>query len=350
MTHPYQSLPKRNFWRSGVAEVNPLEWTDLYYKRFEIAPSDGVASAGSCFAQHIGRQLAQRKFRYLDFEPPPEALPKKQRASFGYGLFSARYGNIYTARQLRQLMDSALGAFTPEVQVWEKDGRFFDPYRPSIEQGGFSSAEEAIALRQRQHLPAVRRLFSETDLFIFTLGLTEGWISKRDGAVFPICPGVIAGDFDASEHAFHNFTYPEIFADMCAVIERARSLNSAMRFLITVSPVPLTATATDQHVLSAATYSKSVLRAVAGDLYAKYPFVDYFPSYEIITAPATRGVFYEPNLREVSPAAVNVVMSHFFREHAAPSAKPADAPARASAAADEADILCDEEKLDPVRG
>ena len=37
-----------------------------------------------------------------------------------------------------------------------------------------------------------------------------------------------------------------------------------LRILLTVSPVPLTATAGDDHVLLATTYSKSVLRAGRG--------------------------------------------------------------------------------------
>ena len=88
-----------------------------------------------------------------------------------------------------------------------------------------------------------------------------------------------------------------------------------MRQLITVSPVPLTATASDQHVLVATMYSKSVLRAVAGQLYADHRDLDYFPSYEIIAAHPSRGFFFEGNLRSVSPAGVETVMRSFFSEH-----------------------------------
>ncbi len=39
------------------------------------------------------------------------------------------------------------------------------------------------------HLAAVRRMFEESHLFIFTVGLTEIWESTVDGAVFPVAPG-----------------------------------------------------------------------------------------------------------------------------------------------------------------
>ena len=58
-------------------------------------------------------------------------------------------------------------------------------------------------------------------------------------------------------------------------------------------------------MLVATTQSKSVLRAVAGSLQDQFRFVDYFPSYEIITAPPFQGKFYEKNQRSVTPEGVN---------------------------------------------
>jgi hypothetical protein len=88
-----------------------------------------------------------------------------------------------------------------------------------------------------------------------------------------------------------------------------------LRILLTVSPVPLTATATNQHVLSATSYSKSVLRAVSGDLAQSDDAVDYFPSYEIITNQAARSAFYDHNLRSVRNAGVQTVMRTFLEAH-----------------------------------
>jgi hypothetical protein len=93
--------------------------------------------------------------------------------------------------------------------------------------------------------------------------------------------------------------------------------NRGLRVLLTVSPVPLTATASGEHVLTATSHSKSLLRAVASELVASQARVDYFPSYEIITHPAYRGRFFAPNLRSVLPEGVDHVMTQFFRDQAA---------------------------------
>src|SRR5207344_451486 len=79
--------------------------------------------------------------------------------------------------------------------------------------------------------------------------------------------------------------------------------------------VPLTATATSNHVLVATTYSKSVLRAVAGSLADTYPNTDYFPSYEMIASPWSKGFFYEANMRAVNTGGVAAVMRVFFEQH-----------------------------------
>ena len=355
--HPYADLPDRNFWKSAVAEVHPLELRGLYTKRFDIAQTDRVACAGSCFAQHIGRQMKRRGFNYLDTETPPESLAEERRLAFGYGMYSARFGNIYTARQLLQLYREAFEDYRPAVRAWADNGRVYDPFRPSIEPNGFASEREMRTLRDGQHLPAVRRMFQKADVFVFTLGLTEAWMDREDGAVYPVCPGTVAGQFDPDRHVFKNFRFGEILADMTTLIEVLKVLNSGLKILLTVSPVPLTATATDRHVLAATTYSKSVLRAVAGELYETWEHVDYFPSYEIVTAPSNRGMFFKPNMREVAPAGVDYVMSHFFSQHEAPqTAAPEAEIAPATAvkrsrpkARDVEDIACDEEKLELVR-
>ena len=175
--------------------------------------------------------------------------------------------------------------------------------------------------------------------------MTEAWVSSADGAVFPICPGVIAGEFNKSEYKFKNFSFSEILADSEAFISNAREYNSKMRFLFTVSPVPLTATASGNHVLEASTYSKSVLRAICGELKEKYSHVDYFPSYELIATHPMRGMFYQPNAREVSQTGVDHVMGHFFKAHQQAGDETLTKATQTDKDNDE-DIVCEEVMLE----
>jgi hypothetical protein len=347
--HPYSNAPPERIWRTAVASPPPGDVDPVVRMKWRISETDRVATAGSCFAQHISKRLRTEGFAFLNTEPAHPLVPPETAQAHHYGLYSARYGNIYTARQLLQLFRRAYGAFQPADDVWETNGRFFDPFRPLIQPGGFASRQE-YELDRRQHFAAVRSMFEQMDVFIFTLGLTECWESRVDGAVYSVCPGTAAGEFDANRHAFRNLGVEDVVDDMTAFFTELATVNPRARTILTVSPVPLVATAEDRHVLVSTTYSKSVLR-VAADILARREDVAYFPSYEIITGPFSRGAYFADDLRQVTEAGVEHVM-RLFLSHATTNPNPAraapeqitDTFVAASAAAVAA--LCDEEQLD----
>ena len=315
-SHPYKSMPDKAFWRRSVSSLSPGDVDPVGVFDLRIAPETKVATAGSCFAQHIARHLRNSGFNYYVAEEGHPILPQEIREKHHYGTFSARYGNIYTARQLLQLFRRAYGRFSPLEDAWrEADGSVLDPYRPTVQPRGFVSIEEMHADRA-QHLAAVRRMFETLDVFVFTLGLTECWTNREDGAVFPLCPGVEGGVFSPEKHVFHNQDVAEVVDDMTGFIEGLRSVNGRAKIVLTVSPVPLMATADPgAHVLSATTYSKSLLRVAAEMLRRKFPHVHYFPSYEIITGNHSRGGYFARDLRSVTEAGVAHVM-RVFLQHA----------------------------------
>jgi len=118
MEHPYTSLPPKAFWRKSVGGLKPSNVDPVGKFDLKIGRETKVATAGSCFAQHIARHLRQSGFNYFVAEPGHPILPQKARDANNYGLFSCRYGNIYTARQLRQLMERSCGRFEPREDVW----------------------------------------------------------------------------------------------------------------------------------------------------------------------------------------------------------------------------------------
>ncbi|HLQ19325.1 MAG TPA: GSCFA domain-containing protein [Tabrizicola sp.] len=326
MSHPYESLPEESFWRTAVAERDALEITGLWKPKLHISRRTRIVTAGSCFAQHFSQALVARRYRWLDFEPGPTGLTPAQRKDYHYGTFSFRTGNIYTPRMLLQWLSWALtDAKTPE-EVWQKDGRYYDPFRPGVEPGGFVSVEELLASRA-ETLSAIAAAVRGAQVLVFTMGLTEAWQDRVSGVEYAVCPGTVAGHFDADRHVFVNHGFGTLMGDMIAALRLLFRTNRRLRVLLTVSPVPLTATASGQHVLTATSHSKSLLRAVASELVAAQARVDYFPSYEIITHPAYRGRFFAPNLRSVLPEGVDHVMTQFFRDQAVAFGGEAAAPA-----------------------
>jgi hypothetical protein len=334
VTSPYRRQPRTAFWSRAVSEkFEPAE--TITSDEPLLRPGDLVVSAGSCFAATLVPHLQQAGYHYLRTELPPPvfaALPE----NLGYRDYSAAYGNLYTARQMRQLIERAVGRLRPTEDRWHIGPHVVDPFRPGLRYPARSDAEfEALTA---QHLAAVRDAFGRATVILLTLGMTEAWASALDGAVFPACPGTVAGAFDPDRHLFFNFTIDQVRDDLTSLIVTVREFNPRARFVLTVSPVPMIATATTDHVLTASVYSKSVLRVAAGEVARRQRDVTYFPAYEIVTGPQAPEGYFEPDRRHVSERGVTDVMNALFAHCERPasardgarSAQPSSADGRAS--------------------
>jgi hypothetical protein len=327
-----------------MSDVNPAD-IDPMTRFTRMSADDRISTMGSCFAQHMSRHIGKSGLRYFVPEQPSAALSVDELFRRNYGVYSARYGNIYTARQGLQLFQRAFGEFVPTDVVWRRDGCLVDAFRPRIEPGGFSGVDE-VETERAAHLASVRRVFLESEWLVFTLGLTECWRSRRDGAVYPLAPGVAGGTYDPARYEFVNFSVRETVDDLSRLIAGVTAKNPNVRFLLTVSPVPLNATFEERHVLSSTVYSKSVLRAAADEMERQFKNVIYFPAYEIVTSPAAEGRYFLDDLRGVSPLGVDHVMrvfrKHFIGDQDAGATKTSLA---ARARMFDPKIVCDEEEI-----
>lgn len=345
--NPYKNLPDTAFWRKAVADKHMFDISGLWNPKFKIQKHEKVVTFGSCFAQHIGRALKERGFDWCSNETPPYGLSEQNRKTFNYNIFSARTGNIYTCSLLLQWTKWALGMTDQPQEVWTSDGRFFDPFRPVIEPNGFQSKEEVLRSRLAT-LKAFEKGIKESDYFVFTLGLTESWFNKETLVEYPLCPGTVVGKFDDQIHQFENQSFQRIYKNLEEAISIIKTVNPGIKFILTVSPVPLTATNSGNHVLVATMSSKSILRAVAEQVQNDHSNVDYFPSYEIINSPAFRGAFFEPNLRSVHKKGVQFVMDSFFSSLVNKYGEYLSSQDHTQETKEKSmeDILCEEELLD----
>lgn len=354
--HPYVDLPETAFWRSAVSSRDPMAINGLWVPRFPITPKDGVTTFGSCFAQHFGRSLRARGYRWLTPEAPPRKIPPALGKEYGYGQFSARTGNIYTPTLMLQWLRWAFGVEQMPKDHWPDGAGFRDPYRPRLEPSGFETVAELRRLR-RVTLKAIRDSVLKAKVFVFTLGLTERWVDLETGLEYPLCPGTAAGTYDGTRHAFAPLDYPQALDAMAQALDLMRGRNEDLRFLLTVSPVALAATASGAHVLTATSASKAILRAVTASLADSRADTDYFPSFEIITSPVFGGRFLAADQRQVTREGVRFVMDSFFSDMAAQfpdtvassrpgsHGSPRTAPPEVLTESSADDVVCEEELL-----
>lgn len=345
MTNPYRGLPGFQFWNSAVTQTAPGGLDPVTTSKFVVSPSDKVATMGSCFAQHISRHLLRRGLQYFVAEPGDPNESAAVLTARNYGVFSARYGNVYTVRQAIQLFDRAFGHFQPTETVWPQGKGFVDPFRPQIEPRPWDKPEQVEESRI-EHLSAVRRVFTESNILVFTLGLTETFVSKLDGSVFPVAPGVSGGAFSPERYEFKNFGIDEVISDLRSFIDRVKGANPELKLILTVSPVPLIATFEPRHVLVSTTLSKAILRVAAHEVSQERADIQYFPSYEIISGSAIGGQYFADDLRQVQQVGVDHVM-RVFEKHLITGGKRNGDPVvvEGLASLGAPNVVCDEETI-----
>jgi hypothetical protein len=308
---PYNGLPERAFFRNETLRRGNLAFDQD--PGLSLLPSTRVMSAGSCFAARIADFIRSSGINYLstDDRIAVDDAVREETPN----VFSLRYGNIYTTRHLLQLLQRATGALSVAPPVTrDGEGRYRNLLRPSV----LSYASPTILLADdASHLRNVATMIGQTDVFIFTLGLTEYWKHLQSGLALPATPGCGHGAFDAAQHAFHNATLDEVVDELEQSIDCLRRLNPAVQVLLTLSPVPLVATYTPVSAVEATFYSKSLMRQAIAVACASRSGVSYFPSYEIITNPHVIREHFAADMRSVSDAGVARVMAHFRARYVA---------------------------------
>lgn len=332
MSNPYTEFSETHFWSTGVK--NQIERSinievDSLLK--VIKKNSVISSAGSCFAQHIGKNLLSRNFKFLKSQYSDDRVE-----SFGIG-------NIYTTRQLRQWLEFCLDRmqFSKETIFEDEDTMYYDyliPHMPAK-----SSLLELQARRQDLG-KELRKYLTQSDVFIFTCGLTEQWETPSHEAL-AVCPGTICGKFDSKKHRFYNLTYNDILDDLTEIDKLISEINANIKFIYTVSPVPLTATAAKDHVLVASNNAKSKLKAAVCQHVESSQSSVYFPSYELITHNTKSDWRFSANLRTVSKLGVDFVMQHAFEE----ARKVQGSFYKNRDQVEQDNVYCEEEKLETLK-
>jgi hypothetical protein len=169
-------------------------------------------------------------------------------------------------------------------------------------------------------------------------------MNLEDGSILPVAPGVSGGVYDSSKYKPINFTINEVIQDLKLFVANVKNINPKIRFLFTVSPVSLMATHQDRHVVLSTSDSKSVLRVACSELVRLHPeFIEYFPSYEIITSTHSRGKYFEADCRSVNEVGVSHVMRVFEKHYLNKSSYQPEIQSNLS---NVQDIICDEELIE----
>jgi hypothetical protein len=217
-----------------------------------ISKDHSITSFGSCFAIHITNHLARAGYKVPIRNPK---ITDSYVVTFGEGLV-----NTFA---IRQQMEWGFGDKKFDNQLW------------------FGKNKEVVGVDENVRL-ATEKLFLETDVFIFTLGLSEIWYNKLNGeALWGSVPTDI---YDEDIYGFRVSTVQENLENLIAIRNVIRKYRPDAKMIVTLSPVPLMATFRPISCLTASSVSKSILRVAIDEFMRSQPDDQhdtfYYPSYE----------------------------------------------------------------------
>lgn len=203
-----------------------------------IRPDTRFVTIGSCFARNLAHRLKLS----------------------GYEVYSEMIGedinNTYANRYFFEWIEH--GPTTPETKMMQE---------------AYGSD-----LRDR-YLEALRAC----NVLVFTLGLAPTYFSAETGGFAFFNNTFLDGKFMLENFRMRTTTVDENVQNLQAIIETVSRLSPGVKFVLTVSPVPLAATSERQSAVMADCVSKSILRVACDTVCSSdTERVVYWPSFEIV--------------------------------------------------------------------
>ena len=313
----FESNPASRWHRAGATLDEPdgklafqrlrrSPFTPLITPVFKIRRDDKLFAIGSCFARGIEGALLARKMNVLSAAPEFASFVPASKLTTALG-YTNKYNTYSIYNELRWALDPE--ASFPEASIVDVgDGLYYDPHtNPALE---LANLEET--LRRRSIVREVNARTSQCQVIIITLGLVEVWRDAIADTFINTTPVPEALRHHPDRYEFHVSS----FSDNLENLEKVHSLlkkhgRPELQIVVTVSPVPLMATFTQDDVVVANTYSKALLRTAAQEWASAHDNVHYFPSYEIVQNSDRAGTWLE-DLRHVQGNVVTHIMNTFL--------------------------------------
>lgn len=275
--------------------------------KFRLTAQDSVFCLGSCFARNVEEHLI---FSGLPVLSKRIVAPKHE--------WRARPNGIVNKFTTHSMLNEV--AFVLANAASDVDETWFTPsengWRDLQLIGHDTPVSLDRAVQRRRYL--ISDYFSrlrQASVVVLTLGLNEVWHDAGQGRFLNTAPSLWSVRRDPKRYALHVTSAEDNVAVLNELIASLRMLNPGVRVVVSVSPVPMETTFTGRDVFVANTHSKAVLRAAADEVARAHDYVDYFPSYEMITL-APRSLAYASDGLHVRYAAVSRVIDLFLKHYA----------------------------------
>ena len=244
---------------------------------YSIGLQSRIVTVGSCFADVMGRRLADHKLTVLN-NP---------------------FGTIFNPVSMAKLLTMAIAGISPdESRYVERDGIWFHyDFHSSLWANSRNELHDALVDCLMQTANAIR----QADFLLLTLGSAVVYRHIETGSVVANChkmPGSL----------FEKYVYQIDYLrdDLTRLLKMLHKANPKLKIIVTVSPVRHT-----RDTLPLNSVSKSVLRVIAHELTTWHNWVSYFPAYELMIDDLRDYRFYEADLIHPNRQAHDYIFGKF---------------------------------------
>ena len=306
-------IPARDAWATALANKSRRSFPTKQDIRFqnglifpEIEPrwtfdwsNTNVFTIGSCFARNIESSLLKQGVTV-----PTQSFNADPNEWISYN-HPAMILNEFTPGTMAQRITQALANKPSGTDNIIANG---SGYVDQLLHGATKSISWNRAVERRADVDGVYSNLADANLVIITLGLVESWFDVTTGNFLNVA--VNPKNPDPNRYVFKRLSVADTVQLLAPAIQQLT--NGGQRVLLTVSPVAMVSTFTNNDCSVANEYSKNVLRVACEELLAN-PLVDYFPSYEIVRSGGPE--VYKDDLLHPTDAVVDQVVDYMIRSY-----------------------------------
>lgn len=243
----------------------------------QISHNDHTLCMGSCFAEHMGRRMADGKFKVL----------------------TNPYGIVYNPISLEDGIFRLMGNVEfEESDLFERDG-LWHSFR---HHGHFSGPDPEETLKKINN--AYREgmdFMMHCNRLLLTLGTAHVFEHVESGLVVANCHKAPGNQFRRYRLSVHK-----IIETLIPLFESLKWHFPSIEVIVTVSPI--------RHLRDGFVEnqrSKAILLLAASELCQRFDYVHYFPAYELMLDDLRDYRFYGPDLIHPNETAIQYIWDFF---------------------------------------
>tara|TARA_R110001583_G_scaffold177606_1_gene333201 strand:- start:2370 stop:3383 length:1014 start_codon:yes stop_codon:yes gene_type:complete len=278
---------------------------------FSINKNHKIFTVGSCFARNVEQSLIGNNVDVIGSEftlandillGTVGAMNNKVNARSVLN----KYSTLSICEEFDRVLNNKVikdnGFISLDGELW------IDPQLASVLKPlTFNELSEV-----REKVNDIIKQVVDADVVFVTLGLNEVWFDKLTETYLNSSPPPSLMRTKDPRFEFSTPNFEIVYENLKKFVELVRENSKKdVKFVVTVSPVPLSTTWTSADIVVANTISKSTLRVCAERLTQDFDGVDYFPSFEMVTNSPKLAAWQNDKLHVAKPM-VDFVIDNFM--------------------------------------